>query len=110
MRFLSALAAMIVIWAGYSGAHAQDTAKACNVDCLLQKVDVLEQKVDVLQHTVDRLTIQIEKSIKSGQSVTLHTQNGRPGGCLTYFGPSGDKGGIVSWNVSCSADTLWTIN
>jgi hypothetical protein len=110
MRFLSALAAVMVIRAGFPGAHAQDMAKVCNIDCVLQKIDVLEQKVDVLQRTVDQLTIQIEKSIKSGQNVTLHTQNGRPGGCLTYFGPSGDKGGIVSWNVNCSADALWTIN
>jgi hypothetical protein len=76
MRFLSALAAVMVIWAGFSGAHAQDTAKVCNIDCVLQKIAGLEQKVDVLQHTVDQLTIQIEKSIKSGQNVTLHTQNG----------------------------------
>ena len=110
MRLLSAPVAMMVILASYSGAHAQDATKVCNVECLLQKVDTLEQKVDSLQRTVDELTTQINKSIKSGQNVTLHTQNGRPGGCLTYVGPSGDQGGLVSWNVNCSHDTLWTIN
>ena len=110
MRFLSAPAVMIAICACYSVAHAQDANKVCNVECLLQKVDVLEQKVAGLQQTVDELTTQNLKSIKSGQNVTLHTQNGRPGGCLTYVGPSGDQGGLVSWNVNCSHDTLWTIN
>lgn len=110
MRFFSALVAMIVIWASYSTAYAQDTAKICNTECLLQKVDALQQKVDALQQTVDGLTTQTNKSVKSGQSVTLRTQNGSPGGCLTYVGPSGDRGGTVSWNVNCSHDTLWTIN
>ena len=110
MRLHSALVAMIVIWASSSGAHAQDTAKVCNNECLLQKVDALEQKVGALQKTLDDLTTQSNKSIKSGQSVTLHTQNGHPGGCLTFVGPSGDQGGIVSWNANCSHDTLWTIN
>lgn len=110
MQFFSAFLAMMVIWANYSGAQAQDTAKICNTECLLQKVDALAQKIDALQQTVDRMTTQINNSVKSGQSVTLHTQNGSLGGCLTYVGPSGDKGGLVSWNVNCSHDTLWTIN
>jgi hypothetical protein len=103
MRNLSAPLAMIVICAGYSGAHAQDTTKICSIECL-------QQKIDALEHTVDGLTTQINNSIKSGQNVTLHTQAGRPDGCLTYVGPSGDKGGFVSWNVNCSRGTLWTIN
>ena len=110
MRLFLASAAMMVIWASCSAAQAEDTTKACNIECLLQKVDALEKKVDALAQTIDGLTPQVAKSIKSGQSVTLHTENGRPGGCLTYFGPSGDKGGTVSWNVNCSHDTLWTIN
>ena len=103
MRFVFAAVASAVIGAGCSNAQAQDSAKACNLECLQQKVDALTKKVDAL-------TDQINKSIKSGQNVTLHTQNGQPGGCLTYFGPSGDRGGPVSWNVNCSHDTLWTIN
>ena len=60
---------------------------------------------------LDALTAQVNKSIKSGQNVTLHTQNGRPGGCLTYRGLSGEQGGIVSWNAAnCSRDVLWTID
>ena len=109
MRFFSASMAMAVICVSYSGAQAQDTAKVCTIECLLQKVDALQQKVDALEHTVDGLTTQINKSIKSGDEVTLHTQNGHPGGCLTYVGQSGDLGGLVSWNVNCSQDTLWTI-
>jgi hypothetical protein len=109
MRLLSAPAAIIMIWASYSGAQAQDTAKACNVECLLQKIDALQQKVDTLAQAVDGLTARISKSIKSGDNVTLHTQNAQPGGCLTYVGHSGDLGGLVSWNVNCAQDTLWTI-
>lgn len=110
MRYLSACTVMMTIWASSSIACAQEAPKACNSECLLQKVDALEQKVGALQSTIDRMTTQINSTIKSGQNVTLHTQNGRPGGCLTYVGPSGDQGGIVSWNVNCSHDTLWTIN
>jgi hypothetical protein len=99
----------MVICASYSGAQAQDAAKACNTECLVQKVDVLQQKVDALVQTVDGLTTRLGKSIKSGDDVTLHTLNGHPGGCLTYVGHSGDRGGLVSWNVNCSQDTLWTI-
>jgi len=103
MRFFFAAVAMTLIGTGCSGAQAQDVAKACNLECLQQKVDALTQRVD-------ELTSQMSKSIKSGQNVTLHTQYGHPGGCLTYVGPSGDQGGPVSWNANCSHDTLWTIN
>jgi hypothetical protein len=109
MRFFSVPVAMIVIWASYSGAQAQDAAKVCNVECLVQKVDALQQKVGALAQTVDGLRARIDKSIKSGDDVTLHTQNGHPSGCLTYVGHSGDLGGLVSWSVNCSKDTLWTI-
>ncbi len=63
-----------------------------------------------LEKKLDALTAQVNKSIKLDQNVTLHTQNGHPGGCLTYRGLSGDQGGIVSWNINCSHDVLWTIN
>jgi hypothetical protein len=85
------------------GAQAQGSGKACDIACLQQKVDDLEKKLDAL-------TAQVSKSVKSGQNVTLHTQNGRPGGCLTYRGLSGEQGGLVSWNANCSRDVLWTIN
>jgi hypothetical protein len=36
----------------------------------------------------------------STQKIILHTDLGTPaGGCLTYIGPSGDLGGLVSCNV-----------
>lgn len=110
MRILSAPVAIIAIWVSYLNAYAQDAAKTCNADCLLQRIDTLEKKVADLENTIETLTPRINNSIKSGQNVTLHTQNGQPGGCLTYVGPSGDQGGLVSWNVNCSRDTLWTIN
>lgn len=110
MRALLAIGGVVLVLAGCASANAQDATKACNTECLLQKIDMLEHRVEALQRTVDDMTTQINKTIKSGQNVTLHTQNGKPGGCLTYFGPSGDKGGRVSWNVDCNADALWTIN
>jgi hypothetical protein len=63
-----------------------------------------------LEHTVGDMALQINKSVKTGQTVTLHTQEGHGGGCLTYFGPSGDRGGFVSWSVNCSRGTSWTID
>jgi hypothetical protein len=37
----------------------------------------------------------------STQKIILHTDLGTPaGGCLTYIGPSGDLGGLVSCNVN----------
>ena len=110
MRFLPAPMTMMVILASCFAANAQDAPKVCNTECLMQKIDALKQEVSALQQKVDGLTTQINKSIKLGQDVTLHTQNGHPGGCLTYFGPSGDQGGPISWNANCSRDSLWTIN
>ena len=101
---------LAVVCAFYFVAQAQGATNVCNTDCLLQKMDALNQKAQALEHTVGDLALQINESIKTGQTVTLHTQGGRGGGCLTYFGPSGDQGGFVSWSVNCSRGTLWTIN
>jgi len=94
----------------YFVAQAQGATDVCNTDCFMQKMDALNQKTQALAHTVGELEIQINKSIKTGQTVTLHTQAGHAGGCLTYIGPSGDQGGFVAWSVNCSRGTLWTIN
>jgi hypothetical protein len=91
----------------HSKAHAQVAAKSCNSECLLKEIDMLDKKVDALERTVDALSIETNKSIKSGQKIILHTDPG--GGCLTYVGPSGDLGGFVSWNVNCSHGTSWMI-
>jgi imidazole glycerol phosphate synthase subunit HisF len=109
---LSALVAYgAVVCAGYFHARAAAN-EACGVDCLMQRVDTLREKTGALEHTVEQLTAKVGKSIKSGQTVTLHThtQAGAGGGCLTFIGPSGDRGGYVSWNANCSDGTLWTIN
>jgi hypothetical protein len=75
MRFmLAAVIGIAVFGANCSDAQAQSSAKSCDVACLQQKVEELQEKLDAL-------TTQVNKSIKSGQNVTLHTQNGRPGGC-----------------------------
>jgi hypothetical protein len=104
MRFaLAAVTSIMVFATNYSGAQAQNAALGCDMTCLQQRIEELEKKLDAL-------TTQVNKSIKSGQNVTLHTENGRPGGCLTYRGPSGDQGGTVSWNANCSRDVLWTID
>jgi len=100
---LAVLTGIAVFGANCSAAKAQSPAKSCDMACLQQKVEELQEKLDAL-------TTQVNKSVKSGQNVTLHTQNGHPGGCLTYRGMSGDQGGIVSWNRNCSLDVLWTIN
>jgi hypothetical protein len=93
-----------------SEAHAQDPSKSCNSECLLKQIDTLDKKVDALERTVDALTIEANKSIKSGQKIILHTDPGiSGGGCLTYVGPSGDLGGFVSWNVNCARGTSWII-
>jgi hypothetical protein len=93
-----------------SQAHAQDTGKSCNSECLLRQIDTLDRKVEALERTVDALTIEANKSIKSGQKIILHTDPGNSGGgCLTYIGPSGDLGGFVSWNVNCAHGTAWVI-
>jgi hypothetical protein len=94
----------------HSEAHAQDVTKSCNTECLLKEINMLDKKVDALERTVDALSIEANKSIKSGQKIILHTDPGTPGGgCLTYIGPSGDLGGFVSWNVNCSLGTSWLI-
>ena len=99
-----------IVCAGYFQARAQTANETCGVDCLKQRVDTLNEKAVTLEHSVEQLTGQVGRSIKSGQIVTLHTQAGPGGGCLTFIGPSGDRGGYVSWNVDCSHGTLWTIN
>jgi hypothetical protein len=94
----------------HSKAHGQVAAKSCNSECLLKEIDMLDKKVDALERTVDALSIETNKSIKSGQKIILHTDPGLSGGgCLTYIGPSGDLGGFVSWNVNCSHGTSWMI-
>ena len=108
---LSALIAYAaIVCAGYFQARAKTANETCGVDCLKQRVDTLNEKAVTLEHSVEQLTGQVGRSIKSGQTVTLHTQAGPGGGCLTFIGPSGDRGGYVSWNVDCSHGTLWTIN
>ena len=108
------LAALIAygtfVCAVYSYARAETANEACGVDCLMQRVDALRGKTAAFEHTMGQLTTEVGKSIKSGQTVTLHTQAGAGGGCLTFIGPSGDRGGYVSWNANCSHGTLWTIN
>jgi hypothetical protein len=101
---------LIVVCAFNFAAQAQGATDVCNTDCLTRKIDALNQKSEALKHTVGELTVQINKSIKAGQTITLHTQTGHGGGCLTYSGPSGDQGGFVSWTVNCARGTLWTIN
>ena len=88
MRFVLAGLTAIAVFGINCGAQAQESRKACDMACLQQKVEDLEKKVDTL-------TAQVNKSIKSGQNITLHTQKGQPGGCLSYRGLSGDQGGIV---------------
>jgi hypothetical protein len=108
---LSALVAYAaIVFAGYFHARAETASAACGVDCLMQRVDALNKKNEALEHTVDQLTVEVGRSIKSGQRVTLRTHAGAGGGCLTFFGPSGDRGGYVSWNTNCSQGASWTIN
>src|SRR5215472_8116371 len=91
-------------------ARGQDATKRCNSECLVKQIDTLDQKVEALERTVDALTIEANKSIKTGQKIILRTDPGVPGGgCLTYIGPSGNRGGFVSWNVNCSHSASWVI-
>jgi hypothetical protein len=100
----------IAVSAINSDAHAQDTSKSCNSECLLRQIDMLDKKVVALERTVDALMIEANKSVKTGQKIILHTDPGiSGGGCLTYIGPSGDLGGFVSWNLNCSHGTSWII-
>lgn len=108
---LSALIAYgAVVCAGYFHARAKAANEACGVDCLMQRGRAMSEKPAALEHTLTQLTAEVGESIKSGQTVTVHTQAGADGGCLTFISPSGDRGGYVSWNVDCSHGTLWKIN
>jgi len=92
------------------GQYAQDAIKRCNSECLVKQIDTLDQKVEALERTIDALTIEANNSIKTGQKIILRTDPGVPGGgCLTYIGSSGDRGGFVSWNVNCSHSASWVI-
>ena len=71
----------------YFAARAQDATTVCNPDCLLQKMDALNQKNEALERAVGELAFQINKSIRIGQTVTLHTQGGRGGGALLTSAP-----------------------
>src|SRR4029079_3375273 len=101
---------LVVVCEFYFAARAQGATTVCNTDCLLQKMDALNQKTQSLEHTVGDLELQINKSIKTGQTVTLHTQRGHEGGCLTYFGPRGDPGGFVYWIVKFYCGHMGTIH
>jgi hypothetical protein len=69
------------VCAVYSFVRAETANEACGVDCLMRRVDALNGKTA-----------------------------GAGGGCLTFIGPSGDRGGYVSWNSNCTHGTSWTIN
>jgi hypothetical protein len=81
---------LVVLCALYFAAQAHGATDVCNIECVMQKMDALNEKTEALDHSLSELTVQINKSIKTGQTVTLHTEAGRGGGCLTYIGPSGD--------------------
>jgi hypothetical protein len=70
----------LAVSAIHSEAHAQDATKFCNSECLLRQIDTLDKKVDALERTVDALSIEANKSIKSGQKIILHTDPGIAGG------------------------------
>ena len=82
---------LVVVCMFYFAAQAQGATNDCNTDCLMERIEALNQKSEALKHSVGELTLQL-------------------GGCLTYVGPSGDRGGYVSWNADCSRGTSWTIN
>jgi hypothetical protein len=69
-------------------------------------MDALNQKAQALEHTVGDLALQTNKSVKIGQTVTLHA--GGHGGMPYLLWSSGDQGGFVSWASVPAA--LWTIN
>src|SRR3974390_1933538 len=93
---------LVVGCAFYFAAQAQGATTVCNSGCLMQKMDALNQENHALERTVGELALQINKSIRIGQTVTLHTQGGHGGGCLTYIGPSGDQGCSASRSFRCS--------
>src|SRR6476660_6323780 len=74
---------LVVVCEFYFAAQAQGATNVCNTDCLSQRMDALNQKAQALEHTVGDLALQMNKSVKTGQTVTLHTQGGHGGGCLT---------------------------
>src|SRR6516164_1439466 len=85
-------------------------AYAIGVSGIHSAAQAQDVQVQALERTVDALTIEANKSIKTGQKIILRTDPGIPGGgCLTYIGPSGDRGGFVSWNVNCSHSASWVI-
>jgi len=67
---------LVVGCAFYFAAQAQGATNVCNPDCLMQKMDALNQENHALERTVGELALQINKSIRIGQAVTLHTQGG----------------------------------
>jgi hypothetical protein len=99
-----------LVYVNFSAANAQNATEVCNAGCVQKRVDALDQKINSLEQTMDALAIEMNKSIKTGKKVTLHTDSSQPGGCLTYIGPSGDLGGYVSWSVNCSRGTSWIID
>ena len=64
---------LIAVFAFYFAAQAQG-ATAAYTDCLMQRFDAFNQNNEELKHTFGDLTLQVNKSIKSGQTVALHTQ------------------------------------
>ena len=107
LQLAVSLSALIVyaaiVSAGYFHARAQTTNETCSVDCLMQRVDAVNEKAVALEHTVEQLTAQVGRSIKSGQTVTLHAQAGTGDGCLTFIGPSGDRGGFDTLDLRGSS-------
>ena len=58
----------------YFAAQAQDATTVCNSGCLMQKMDALNQENHALERTVGELALQINKSIRIGQTVTPFTR------------------------------------
>jgi len=79
--------------------------QSCDTKCLGERVTSLESDVALLKKQLDAMKTLVDSSIKAGQEVKLEM----PTGCLTYIGPSGDKGGVVSWSRNCISGTNWTI-
>jgi hypothetical protein len=59
---------LVAVYAFYFSAQAQGATNVCNPDCFMQKMDAINQKTQALEHTVGELTLQIKKSIKTGQT------------------------------------------
>ena len=99
-----------LLYGNYPRAQAQTLADACDAECARKNLDALRQRVGELEHAMNKISLETSKSIKAGQRIVLRTDSGHGGGCLTYIGPSGDRGGYVSWNVNCSRGASWIIN